>query len=181
MQRFARGRITRLCGIVAGLCLGAMLAWPSNSAAQTAPLPPPQSTAPKDPEPKKDPKDAKKPADTRDGKCDICGSCECVRKICVPKPKDRDIKKVCWSSKCEDFCVPGPSEYCGKKCEKDECGCWSYEVWKPTCAEIRTKKVPVKTEVKRKVPGFEWTPEERCSACRARGPIDPSCSAIAAP
>ena len=128
-----------------------------------APLPPPKSTAPKEP-------DAKKPADSNDGKCDACGSCVCVRKVCVPKPKEREIKKVCWSYKCEDFCIPGPSRYCGTKCGKDECGCWSYEVWKPTCAEIRTKKVPVKTEVTRKVPGVEWKPEERCKACRCRKP-----------
>ena len=139
---------------------------------QTAPLPPPKSSAPKEPEADK------KPADNRDGRCDVCGSCCCVRKVCVPKPKDKEIKKVCWSYKCEDFCIPGQSQYCGTKCAKDECGCWWYDIWKPTCAEVRTKKVPVKTEVKRKVPGVEWTPEERCAACRGKRCGDPSCAAI---
>lgn len=124
---------------------------------------------------------AKKPPDSNDGNCDLCGSCYCVRKVCVPKPKEREIKKVCWSYKCEDFCVPGPSEYCGKKRGKDECGCWSYDVWRPTCAEVRTKKVPVKTEVKRKVPGVAWSPEERCAACRGKGCDDASCAADGAP
>lgn len=133
---------------------------------QTAPLPPPRSSAPKETETEK------KPPDADDGRCDLCDSCSCVRKVCVPKPKEREIKKVCWGYTCEDFCIPGPSEYCGKKSAKDECGCWSYEVWKPTCAEIRTKKVPVKTEVKRKVPGVEWKPEERCAACRCRAQRD---------
>jgi len=101
-----------------------------------------------------------------DGRCDLCGSGVGVCKVCVPKPKEKEIIKICWSYKCEDFCVPGPSEYCGKKCNKDECGHWSSNVWKPTCAEVRTKHVPVKTEVKRKVPGYEWKVEERCCGCR---------------
>lgn len=160
--------------ITAALVLG-FAAGGAAAPDQTAPLPPPKSSAPKEPEA------AKKPVDSNDGRCDVCGGCACVRKVCVPKPKEREIKKICWSYKCEDFCIPGPSEYCGTKCGKDECGCWSYEVWKPTCAQIRTKKVPVKTEVKRKVPGVEWTPEERCSACRGRGMADPSCTAATQP
>ena len=148
--------------------------------AQTATLPPAKSSAPKEAAPK-EADTAKKPVDSNDGRCDVCGGCVCVRKVCAPKPKEREIKKVCWSYKCEDFCIPGPSEYCGTKCGKDECGCWWYEVWKPTCAEIRTKKVPVKTEVKRMVPGVEWTPEERCSTCRGKGPIDSSCTAGTTP
>ena len=136
-----------------------------------APLPLPKSAAQKDaPEEKKDAK-KEEPA-APDGKCDACGSCDCVRKVCVPKPKEKEIVKICWSYKCEDFCVPGRSEYCGKKYAKDQCGCWSYDVWKPTCAQVRTKKVPVKTEVKRKVPGVEWKLEERCSACRCRPHVE---------
>lgn len=144
--------------------------------AEPAPLPPP-----KGPAAKTEADAEKKKPDNNDGRCDICGSCTGVRKACMPKPKKREIKKVCWSYKCEDFCVPGPSEYCGQKCGKDECGCWSYGIWKPTCAEIRTKKVPVKTEVKRKVPGVEWSLEERCLGCRGRPCMDPSCSADVRP
>ena len=167
--------VIRVAGISAFLVIAAGLMLPATGVAQTAQLPPAKSSAPKEPEPEK------KPPDSTDGRCDICGSCACVRKVCVPKPKDREIKKVCWSYKCEDFCIPGPSEYCGKKCGKDECGCWSYDVWKPTCAEVRTKKVPVRTEVKRKVPGVEWKPEERCAACRGQACGGPSCAAAAGP
>jgi len=132
-----------------------------------APAPAEKTPAGKTQETEKD----KKSAATKDGRCDLCGSCACVRTVCVPTPKEREIKKTCWSYKCEDVCIPGPSEYCGRKCGKpDECGCWTYDVWKPTCAEVRTKKVPVKTEVTRKVPGVEWKPEERCKACRCRKP-----------
>ena len=151
-----------------------------------APLPLPKSAAAKDSAAPKadtakdDTKDGKKEAKKEepaapDGKCDKCGGCVCVRKVCVPKPKEKEISKICWSYKCEEFCVPGRSEYCGKKCGKDECGCWSYDVWKPTCAEVRTKNVPVKTEVKRKVPSYEWKLEERCSACRHKPHSEQAC------
>jgi hypothetical protein len=120
------------------------------------------------------------PIDSDDGRCDACGSCVRVRKVCVPKPKEREITKVCWSSRCEDFCIPGPSAACGTKCQKDTCGWWWYDLWTPTWATIHTRKVPVKTVVTRKVPGFEWKPEERCAACRA-GHADATCAAAATP
>jgi hypothetical protein len=118
----------------------------------------------------KDPKaDAKKKeAPPPDGRCDQCGSCECVRKVCVPKMTEKEIKKVCWDAKCEDFCIPGPSVWCGKACKKDDCGCWTHHLWKPTCAEVKTRVVPVRKETKRKVPAVEWKVEERCACCRRK-------------
>lgn len=114
--------------------------------------------------------DAKKEPPPPDGRCDECGSCRCVAKVCVPKLKEKEITKVCWDAKCEDFCVPGPSEWCGTKCGKDDCGCWSHEMWKPTCAEVRTRVVPVRKTTKRKVPSVEWKVVERCACCRAKAP-----------
>ncbi len=121
----------------------------------------------------KDPKaDAKKKeAPPPDGRCDQCGSCDCVRKVCVPKMTEKEIKKVCWDAKCEDFCIPGPSVWCGKACKTDDCGCWTHHLWKPTCAEVKTRVVPVRKETKRKVPAVEWKVEERCACCR-RKPCD---------
>jgi hypothetical protein len=107
----------------------------------------------------------KKPAPS-DGRCDRCDGCVCVHRVCVAKRTEKEIIKVCWSYKCEDFCIPGPSIYCGEKCLHDTCGCWTHSIWKPTCAEVRTKRVPVKNVVKRKVPGVEWKVEERCKECR---------------
>jgi hypothetical protein len=100
-----------------------------------------------------------------DAVCDHCGCRACVHKVCVPKMTEKEIVKVCWDYKCEDVCIPGPSTKCGVKCGKDECGCWSHEIWKPTCARIKTRRVPVKTEVRRKVPAVEWVVEYRCAAC----------------
>ena len=109
---------------------------------------------------------AKKKQVPSDGRCDRCDGCVCVHRVCVAKRTEKEIVKVCWSYKCEDFCIPGPSIYCGEKCLHDTCGCWTHSLWKPTCAEVRTKRVPVKNVVKRKVPGVEWKVEERCKECR---------------
>ena len=118
----------------------------------------------KDPEPDATKKDAPPP----DGRCDLCGSCDCVRKVCVPKMIEKEIKKVCWDAKCEDFCIPGPSVWCGKVCKTDDCGCWTHHLWKPTCGEVKTRVVPVRKETTRKVPAVEWKVEERCACCRRK-------------
>jgi len=101
-----------------------------------------------------------------DGRCDRCGSCEGVRRVCLPVPVEREETKVCWTYRREEVCIPGPSQYCGKTCEHDACGCWWKEIWKPTCARVIPKHVPVKREVTRKVPGVEWQVRERCCRCR---------------
>lgn len=113
----------------------------------------------------KQPEKQKTP-DPADGRCDHCDGCSCVRRVCVAKQTEKTVTKVCWSYKCEEFCIPGPSIYCGEKCHHDTCGHWTHSLWKPTCAEVRTKRVPVKNEVKRTVPSVEWKLEERCKGCR---------------
>lgn len=115
-------------------------------------------------------KDDAKKEPSPDGRCDDCGSRVCVAKECVPKLEEKEITKVCWDSKCEDFCVPGRSIWCGTKCQKDDCGCWSHDIWKPTCAEVRTRVVPVRKTTKRKVPSVKWKVVERCACCRAKAP-----------
>ena len=138
------GRIVALA-----LLVGALAPW-SGVCGQTAPPSQPQEAAPE--EVPKEAAAAPQPADPNDGRCDACGGCVCVHKVCVPKPKEREIKKVCWSYRCEEFCIPGPSDQCGEQCRKDTCGCWWYDIWKPTWATMHTRKIPVKTEVTRKVP-----------------------------
>lgn len=113
-----------------------------------------------------------------EGCCDLCGRNCCVQKFCVCKKIEKEITKTCWDVKCEDVCIPGCSECCGEVCKKDECGCWSYKLWKPGCATcIKTRHIPVKTEVKRKVPSYEWTVEYRCVKCCGGG--QPCCAANA--
>ncbi len=119
-------------------------------------------------------KDAK---DARDGRCDVCGSDRFVCPVCVPRKTEKKVKKVCWGVKCDVVCVPGPSTWCGWKCERDDCGCWSYPVWRPNCAELIERRLPEKREVTRVIPTWEWRVEERCSACACGLRRDPSCAA----
>lgn len=124
------------------------------------------AAAPEGGEAKAKQQEKEKKPDPADGRCDHCDGCVCVRRVCVAKQTEKTVIKVCWSYTCEDFCIPGPSIYCGEKCHHDTCGHWAHSLWKPTCAEVRTKRVPVKNEVKRTVPSVEWKLEERCKDCR---------------
>jgi hypothetical protein len=104
-------------------------------------------------------------AEAADRICDHCGCNACCYKVCVPKRIEKEITKICWDYKCEDICIPGRSTCCDVVCKEDKCGCWSYRIWDPTCGRIKTRKVPVKVEVKRKVPAIEWVVENRCAGC----------------
>lgn len=100
------------------------------------------------------------------GKCAECGCCSHLRKVCRCVPEEKEVIKVCWDVKCEDFCVPGPSTLCGSVEECDECGSWCRNIWKPGCAKVYTRKVPVKKEVKRKVKTWKWEVVTICDSCR---------------
>ncbi|MDO7714391.1 MAG: hypothetical protein MUP93_05900, partial [Pirellulales bacterium] len=39
--------------------------------------------------------------DNQDGYCDLCGSCQCIRRIPVAKPIMKEVKKICIHTKCE--------------------------------------------------------------------------------
>ncbi len=112
---------------------------------------------------------------------DCCGQCGCqcpVRKVCRLVCEMKTEKKTVYDCKCEDFCVPGPSECVGTKCPtcEDTCKCqcrlerWFAEhcpekIYKPTCAEVHTKKLLVKKTVEKKVPSYKWVVEYVCDGC----------------
>lgn len=101
-----------------------------------------------------------------DGSC--CACCGCggsLHRVCVPKRIEKVVTKICWDVKCEDVCIPGRSTKCGTVCKEDACGCWSFILWEPNCARVKTRHVPLKTEVKRKVPAVQWVVEYRCDVC----------------
>lgn len=98
--------------------------------------------------------------------CCRCGCPDNCCKVCRPVPDTKEVKKVCWDVKCEDVCVPGRSCCCGEVCKQDECGCWTYKIWKPNCGYVKTRKVLVKKEVTRKVPSTKWVVEDVCQHCR---------------
>jgi hypothetical protein len=108
--------------------------------------------------------------------CSHCGCTTHCRAVCRCVPSTEEKKETCFECKCEDFCVPGPSIFCGRKCEamplpESECGCpqnccISWNVWKPRCAQVRTKRVLVVHEVKKEVPSHKWEVEYLCDECR---------------
>lgn len=106
------------------------------------------------------------PTPVRDGRCDRCGACDRVATVCVKRLTEKEVTKVCWGYRCEQVCIPGPSIFLGTRHHKDDCGCWTCWLWRPTCAEVITRRVPERKEVKRRVPAVEWTAEERCCRCR---------------
>lgn len=63
--------------------------------------------------------------------------------------------------------MPLPESQCG--CPQGCCVCWN--IWKPRCAQVRTKRVLVVHEVKKEVPSFKWEVEYLCDECR-RGCAD---------
>ena len=97
--------------------------------------------------------------------CDCCGCGGSLHRVCIPKRIEKEVTKICWDVKCEDVCIPGRSTKCGTVCKEDACGCWSFILWEPNCARVKTRHVPLKTEVKRKVPAIQWVVEYRCDAC----------------
>jgi hypothetical protein len=104
--------------------------------------------------------------------CSRCGCPDNCCKVCRPVPDVKEVKEVCWDVKCEDFCVPGPSCCCGKVEKHDDCGCWSYKIWKPNCGHVRTRKLLVKKEVTRKVPTTKWVVEDVCAHCKSECDVE---------
>jgi len=118
---------------------------------------------------------AARPSDAGGGCCDRCGS-EGSQKVCRLKCTYKEVKITCWTSKCEDFCVPGPCPLpCGHGCLPASCdacagacdgGCTGAGA--PRHARIRTKKMLMKKVITKKVPVYEWVVEDLCGACDAR-------------
>ena len=121
--------------------------------------------------------------------CDHCRECggDCgVRKVCRLVCEEKEIEDVCYGCECEDYCLPGKScrgclhseDVCvGDCCKKDCCThrpwcCLEWFSWKPTCAEIATKKKLVKYVVVKKVPSYKWKVEEVCSQCCPQAACD---------
>jgi hypothetical protein len=108
--------------------------------------------------------------------CNHCGCQHTTRKVCRVECGEKEVTEVVWGCECVDFCVPGPSELLGEKCQcGHESTCDGSHhgkhkkslIWRPGCAEVRTKKVLVKKEVKKKVPSYKWVVEEVCNSCRS--------------
>ena len=100
--------------------------------------------------------------------CCHCGRESGCKKVCRLVCETKEVTKVTYDCKCEDICVPGPSTRtpvcsCGS-C--DECGKKAY-IWTPHCAQVKTRKVPVKREEKVLKPTYKWVVEYVCDQCTA--------------
>lgn len=123
--------------------------------------------------------------DCRDCACQRCGCQSQCRKTCRVVCEMKEVKHVCYSCKCEDFCVPGPSCKCGETCECDPChsgrckflGCLFGDgkihrsIWKPSCeATLLTRNKLYKYEITKKVPTYKWVVEYCCDQCQTATP-----------
>ena len=93
--------------------------------------------------------------------CSRCGCTRGVHKYCRLVCEEKEIKKTCYSTEVEDFCVPGRSIRCGEACD----GCERYTLWQPTCARVRTRHKLVKREVVTRRPSWKWVVEDLCGDC----------------
>jgi hypothetical protein len=128
--------------------------------------------------------------DCRDCACQRCGCQSHCRKICRVVCEMKDVKQICYSCKCEDFCVPGPSCKCGEICECDPChsgcGCKCFgclfgdgkihrTIWKPSCeSTLFTRNKLYKYEITKKVPTYKWVVEYCCGECQSATPCNGS-------
>jgi len=103
--------------------------------------------------------------------CPQCG-CSNVKKVCRLVPEIKKTTTFCYDVECEDFCLPGPSPCCGKKCVPNTCcgigtGYHKEHIYgKPCfCGHIRTRKVLVKIPVTREMKVWSCKVERVCCGC----------------
>jgi hypothetical protein len=104
--------------------------------------------------------------------CPSCG-CQNIKKVCRLVPEFKKTTTFCYDCKCEDFCLPGPSPCCGKKCVPNTCstcfgtGCHKEHIYgKPCfCGHIRTRKVLIKIPVTKETKVWVCKVERVCCGC----------------
>ncbi|HEX4130825.1 MAG TPA: hypothetical protein VHZ24_12350 [Pirellulales bacterium] len=97
--------------------------------------------------------------------CPQCG-CHKLKKVCHLVPEVKKVARTEYSTKCEDFCIPGRSEPCGTRCVNDGCGgCHEEKIWQPTCGCVRTRTLLVKKVTVEEKPGFKCVVEAYCCHC----------------
>ncbi|MBI1900213.1 MAG: hypothetical protein HYS13_03730 [Planctomycetia bacterium] len=103
---------------------------------------------------------------------DDCGCADC-QLVCKLVCTWRTVEVTCYGYKCEDFCMPGPSEKCQEHCEPiDKCDLLCHlrwTEWCPDCAAPYHRKKLTKYVVKRDVPSYKWVVVPACQ-CAAPAP-----------
>jgi hypothetical protein len=112
-------------------------------------------------------------ADCASGAARVCAKCGCnapTRKVCRVVEGVEKKSKVSYSTECQDFCIPGKSEFCGYKTECGPCGTKKLKkVWKPTCGEAASKRMLVKTTKSEEEKTHKYEVVEVCNACSGHG------------
>jgi hypothetical protein len=99
--------------------------------------------------------------------------------------EEKKVEMICWSSKDEPFCLPGPSQRDCKHCE-DVCESGNegdglkrlfasprpfvWTEWIPGCATLHTKRKLMKRTVTKKIPSYKWVVEDLCPECESTLP-----------
>jgi hypothetical protein len=103
--------------------------------------------------------------------CPSCG-CSNVKKVCRLVQETKKTTTFCYDSICEDFCLPGPSPCCGKKCVPNTCcgigtGFHKEHIFgKPcSCGHIRTRKTLVKIPVTKETKVWVCKVDRVCCGC----------------
>ena len=98
--------------------------------------------------------------------CRHCGRlCEC-QPVCRLVCEMKEVTKTTWGCKCEDVCVPGPSQRCFSDCNCGHCQDCRAHAWIPTAAYLKTRKVPVKQVEKMMKPSYRLVVEYLYPACQ---------------
>ena len=99
---------------------------------------------------------------------DCCPHCGChnLTKVCRMIPEIKKVPKVEYSSKCDDFCLPGRSHCVGTQCVTDCNGCCKSEkVYEPNCGRVRMISKLVKTTTMVEKSSFKCVVETICEQC----------------
>jgi hypothetical protein len=100
--------------------------------------------------------------------CTQCGCPQPAQKTCRLVCDVTLVPKVEYACICEDFCLSGPSQQCGQVCTADcatPCSKHCRSIWKPSCAEVRTRNKLVKRIVLVEKPVYRWVVEDACCQC----------------
>lgn len=110
-------------------------------------------------------------------RCAHCGRAAECQKTCRLVCEEKKVTVVCWGSKKEDFCIPGPSRPGCKQtewvCDEDDpqAPCaqpkkFVWTDWIPSCdAKLHTRTKLMKKTVTKKLPSYKWVVEEVCADC----------------
>lgn len=117
--------------------------------------------------------------------CRRCGCKEGCEKVCRLVCEEKKVEVICWSSKDELFCLPGPSQRDCKHCEEACESChdrdgfmrwfatpkpFVWTEWIPGCATLHTKRKLMKRTITKKIPSYKWVVEDLCPECESNLP-----------